>query len=578
MLLGEQKQSYAFGYQLAHDLTDAKPLLDLALESLLTIEQPDSRLILGLYRGIFEKSPELWQENIDRLLADEQLVYLYPDFIRTGDIKKTHLDTLLNLIRRGVLSPNSANALSYGSVTDGIEPNVMAEFCLQLAELGHHKGEDGHYVDVAAQNAKALATELSHNIDELVPHLGLLLLGEQKQSYAFGYQLAHDLTDAKPLLDLALESLLTIEQPDSRLILGLYRGIFEKSPELWQENIDRLLADEQLVYLYPDFIRTGDIKKTHLDTLLNLIRRGVLSPNSANALSYGSVTDGIEPNVMAEFCLQLAELGDQASWSALNVIYMYCFSNKGSIEKLRDQLKLLVTAVPLHKGQEGTATDAHHWHDMAEKLLKLRDQEFAVALTHQLIAASKYGLNHGDIWSYTKPLMLNLMSDYGDTLWPIFGDAIVQAEGMERYWLQQLLDRETGLVGNMQSVLSVVPVESVIEWCSTLPDLGPVFVARCLNVLETVDEQQQPSALFVALLENFGNDQGVANELSANMGTRGWSGSLVPYLESDKSALSPLIEHENTNVRRWVKDHITYIDRQIAEESKRDEEHGFGLY
>lgn len=442
----------------------------------------------------------------------------------------------------------------------------------------HHKGEDGHYVDVAAENAKVLATELSCNIEELLPHLDLLLVGEQKQSYAFGCQLAHELADVKPLLNFSLERLVAIEQPDSRLILGLYRGIFEQSPELWQENIDRLLTDEKLVHHYPDFIRTGDIQKAHLDTLLELIQRGVLSPNAANVLSYGSVTDGIEPGVMADFCLQLAELGGQASWTALNVIYMYCFSNKGSINELRDQLKLLVIAVPLHKGQENTMTDAHHWHDMAEKLLKERDEEFAVALTNQLIAASKEGLNHGDIWSYTKPLMLSLMSDYGEVIWPIFGEAIVRAEGMDKYWLQQLLDRETSFERNVPSVLSVIPVESVMEWCLKQPDIGPVFVARCLNVIETVDEIQQPSALFIALLENFGNDQRVASELSANTGTRGWSGSLVPYLESDKAVLSPLIEHENSNVRHWVKDHIAYINRQIIEESKRDEEHGFGLY
>ncbi|WP_429044464.1 hypothetical protein [Aeromonas veronii] len=354
--------------------------------------------------------------------------------------------------------------------------------------------------------------------------------------------------------------------------------MFEQSQELWQENIDRLVSDEKLIHLYPDFIRTGDIKEAHLDNLLELIRRGVLSPNSANALSYGSVTDSIEPDVMADFCLQLAELGEQASWSALNVIYMYCFSKKNSINELRYQLKYLVTAVPLHKGQENTATDTHHWHDMAEKLLKERDEDFAVALTNQIIVASKFGLNHGDIWHYIKPLILSLMSDYGDVIWPIFGEAIVRAKGMDKYWLQQLLDRETSLVKNVPSVFSVIPVESVMEWCLEQPDIGPVFVSRCLNILETVDELQQPSALFIALLENFGNDQRVASQLSANMGPRGWSGSLVPYLESDKAALTPLIEHENSNVRRWVKDHIAYINRQIIEESKRDEEQGFGLY
>ncbi|KJG05897.1 hypothetical protein UB33_11055 [Photobacterium angustum] len=442
----------------------------------------------------------------------------------------------------------------------------------------HHKGEDGHYVDVAAENAKALATELSHDIEELLPHLSLLLQGEQKQSYAFGRQLAHDLTDVMPILGFALECLSAIEKPNPSLVLGLYRGLFEQSQELWQENIDRLIVDEKLVHLYPDFIRTGDISKTHLDNLLDLIQRGVLSPNSANALSYGSVTDSIEPDVVAVFCLHLAALGEQASWSALNVIYMYCFSNKDSIKELRDPLKYLVTAVPLHKGKENSTKDTHHWHDMAEKLLKERDEELAIALTNQLIAASKFGLNHSDIWSYTKPLMLSLMSDYGDVIWPIFGEAIVQAEGMDKYWLQQLLDRETSLVGNVPSVFSVIPVENVMEWCLKQPDTGPVFVARCLNVIEIVDDMQQPSALFIALLENFGNDQRVANELSANMGTRGWSGSLVPYLESEKAALSPLIEHDNFNVRHWVKDHIAYINRQIIEELKRDKEHGFGLY
>jgi triacylglycerol esterase/lipase EstA (alpha/beta hydrolase family) len=442
----------------------------------------------------------------------------------------------------------------------------------------HHKGEDGYYIDVAAENAKVLATDLSLNIEKLIPHLGLLLQGEQKQSYTFGHQLAHDLTDVVPILELALEHLTAIEKPDYRLVLGLYRGLFEKSPELWQENINRLVTDEKLVQLYPDFIRTGDIKKAHLDNLLDLIQRGVLSPNCVNTLSYGSVTESIEPDVIAGFCLQLVELGNQASWVALNVIYMYCFSKKESVNELRDQLKHLVTAVPLHKEHESNLINIHHWHDMAEKLLKERDEEFAIALTNQLISASNFGLNHGDIWYYTKPLMLGLMRDYGDIIWPIFSEVIVRADGMDRYWLQQLLGREISLAGNVPTVLSIIPVESVMDWCFRQPNLGPVFVARCLNVIETVDEIQQPSALFIALLENFGNDQRVVKELSANLGTRGWSGSLVPYLESDKSALSSLIDHENTNVRRWVKDHISYINRQIIEESMRDEEHGFGLY
>ena len=442
----------------------------------------------------------------------------------------------------------------------------------------HHKEDNGHYIDVASENAKALGVEVAKDIEELLPHLNLLLKGEQRQSYSFGYQLALDLTDLRQLLEQSLEQLIKADPANPSFILGIYRGIFEKSHEQWQVNIDKLLADEHLVRFYPDLIRTGNIRKLHLDQLLELIRSGVISPNSANALSYGSVTTGIDPTTMMEFCLSLAKLGGNASWTALNVIYMYCFGNKGSIRTLSDPLKQLVSSVPLNREQQGATTDTYHWRDLAEKLLKEPDEDFAIALTKQLIDACHHGLNHGDIWHYTKPLLLDLVREYGDKLWPIFGNAIIQAEGTERYWLQQLLDRENSFSNQLPSVLSVVPVESVISWCEEQPELGPSFVASCVNIFETVDEQQRPSDLFIALLVRFGDDERVISGLRANMGTRGWSGSLVPYLEADKAALSSLIEHESYNVRLWVKDQIAYINRQIDSESIRDEERDLGLF
>jgi hypothetical protein len=442
----------------------------------------------------------------------------------------------------------------------------------------HRKGSDDHYIDLAAENAKALAASLTENIGDLIPHIGLLLVGEQKQSFAFGYQLALDADDIKPLVNHALHSLTTIEQPNPQLVRGLYRGLFERSPALWQEYVDHLLSNEKLILHYTDFIRTGSIQEAHLLTLLGLIQNKKLSANDANLLSYGSVINSIDPKAVADFCLKLSQLSGQASWAALNVIYMYCFSNKDSIDKLRDQLKTLVTSVPLHKGQQQTATDLHHWHDISEKLLAVRDVEFAISLSTQLIAACQHGLNHGDIWSYTKPLLLKIMNDYAEELWPLFGDAIIRSEGMERYWLQQLLDREAGLASKMPSVFSAIPTKAVVEWCLRQADIGPIFVARCINIFDSFEGGQQPSALFIALLESFGNDQRVSNELCANMATRGWSGSLVPYLESDKAALLPLAEHENHHVRLWIKDYIARVNLQIAEESKKDEESDFGLY
>ena len=440
------------------------------------------------------------------------------------------------------------------------------------------KGEDGQYINVASDDAKTLAKEVASNIGELFPHLGMLLHGEQRQSYAFGLQLAHELDNISSLIELSFEKMLDIEQTEPSFLAGVYRGVFEQSQEKWQTYIDMLTANERLLYLYPEFIRTGSIQKPHLEKLLDLIRSETISPRSADVLSYGRVTDDIDYGVIANFCLPLGELGDQASWSALNVIYMYCFNNKERIQKLRKPLKKLVSAVPLHKGHQDIITDVYRWHDLAEKLLKKPDKKFAITLANQLIAACQNGLNHSDIRSYIKPLLLNLMRDYSDVLWPIFGDAIVREENMERYWLQQLLDRENNFSGQMPSVLSVVPVDNVIAWCESNPQIGPIFVANSVNILEREEDGGQPSTLFIKLLENFGCDQRVANALEANIETRSWSGSLVPDLESDKAALSPLLEHRNSNVRDWVRNHIANIEKQIKAESMRDEEWDIDLF
>nr|WP_274598076.1 MULTISPECIES: hypothetical protein [unclassified Pseudomonas] len=563
---------------------------------------------------IWQEIFDFWQEAFDLLLimfdrAEEQkekVLSTVGHSIR-GFVARNRIEMLDSAIRN-IITRNGRywpaalesikNTFEYDSENMSKESRAALNDWLELlssteAELSeklkilvvnppweHRRGEDGQYVDMASKNAKELAKKLASNIDELVPYLSLILQGEQKQAFSFGYQLALELVEieADVIIDLSFQKLASIDRPNPAFIYGLYRGVFDRSPEKWQDNIDRVREDDDLVYLYPEILRTGNINKYHLDVLVELVENNIVSPDSVSALSYGSVTDGISSADIADFCLRLMKLGERSSWPALNVMYMYCFGNDGAIQTLREPLKRMVTAVPLDKEQKSTSIDAHHWNDLAQKILKEPDEEFAISLANQLIAACKRGFNHGDIWNYTKPLLLELMRDYGNVLWPIFGEAIVQSKGMERYWLQQLLDRENGSAVVMPSVLSVVPVQVVMNWCSLHPDIGPAFVAGCLNVFESTEGKFRPAELFLALLERFGENQDVGNTLRANMVSRSWSGSLVPYLESDKRALSPLLEHPVGNVRVWVRSYISYLDRKIEDELDRDDEVNIGRF
>lgn len=512
-------------------------MLDSAIKHIVSINGPYWPAALESIKNIFEYDSEEMDENT--------------------------VDALNNWLE--ILKPDDAN------LADKIKIIV-------INPPFEHREENGNYIDVASEKAKALGIEVAKDIDSLIPHLGLLLQGEQKESYSFGYQLALELDDISQLVERSLEKFIVVNHANPNFIRGIFRGIYEKSAEKWQENIEFILADERLISLYPDLICTGDIQKSHLDKLLELIRCEILSPDNANVLSYGSVTRGIDPKIFMTFCLSLSELGNGASLSALRIIYMYCYGNKESIEILREPLKQLILRVPLHKKEHRNTTDMHRWQDLAKKLLKKPDKEFAIALTNQLIEACHVGLDYSDIWNYYKPLLFKIMNEYGDFIWPIFGNAIVKAKGLEQWWLSQLLKSENSFSRQKPSVLSVLPVRTVISWCDENPELGPYFIARNINILDNVDEELKPSEFFIELLVHFGNDERVANALEANMGTRGWSGSLVPYLEADKEALLPLLEHENENVRLWTKNHISNINRQIEAESIRDEEKDIGIF
>ncbi|PVV11067.1 MAG: hypothetical protein B6D77_07380 [gamma proteobacterium symbiont of Ctena orbiculata] len=218
------------------------------------------------------------------------------------------------------------------------------------------------------------------------------------------------------------------------------------------------------------------------------------------------------------------------------------------------------------------------WYELASKLLEKHDHKFAIAISEQIIKSSKGDLNHNDIWNYIKPLLLKLMQAYHDDIWPILGNEIINAGGMQRYRLVQLIERDNEIHKTSPSVISAIPTDDVMTWCEQNPDIGPSFIASSMDIFEVAEEKKIPSKLFVSLLAKYGSDKRVANALVANLGKRSWEGSLVPYLDSDKEALTTLNTHKNVNVRQWVKDYIDYIDRQRESEQVRDEERDIGIY
>ncbi|SDH87790.1 alpha/beta fold hydrolase [Nitrosomonas sp. Nm132] len=443
----------------------------------------------------------------------------------------------------------------------------------------HEVNEEGHYIDVAAQNAEQLAIELSTNIQDLVEHIPLLLSGEQKQALVFGRRLAIESKNIDNFLELVIAELVRIENPNISFLKGLLSGIHANSTNVWNRHLEDFLSRKELIKFYPHMLCTGEMQNHHLSNILKLIKGGYLRTDSVFVFSYGSVTAHLSGDDISSFCLALADIDAKSAWIALDIMFMHCFGNANKFAENKVSLRTLVTKVSLDYRSKSRHSDMYHWEEVTKKLLVTEGLPFCEDICRQIIAASNENLDIGDISNSIKPLLRVMMQSYGKDIWPIFSEAIISANSTQLHFLQLLLEKLDRYTNTQPSVFSILPLNLVISWCKEYLEIAPSFVASAINIFE-LDESglMQPTALFVALLENFGEHPEVVSTLSANLRTRQWSGSLVPYLESDKNALTSLLQHRSRKVRSWAQKYIGYLERSIEYESMRDAEHNLGRY
>jgi len=74
------------------------------------------------------------------------------------------------------------------------------------------------------------------------------------------------------------------------------------------------------------------------------------------------------------------------------------------------------------------------------------------------------------------------------------------------------------------------------------------------------------------IINTFGNQEAVLNELSANMGTYGSVGSRVGYLEMLRDLVAQLKDHPIKEVKEWARKYFSYMEKQIKLEEISDEE------
>jgi hypothetical protein len=257
---------------------------------------------------------------------------------------------------------------------------------------------------------------------------------------------------------------------------------------------------------------------------------------------------------------------------------MYCHGDSEKWNSCKSTFREIVITLKLDKeNKKRGQLKMHHWHDVVKKLLQDDDKEFAMDLTRQILSSCTDKINYGDLWHYIQPIIRIVFQKHAENVWPLFSEAIINSAPLDEYGLTQLLGSGSSFEKKEPSVLSELPDGILNQWCLQNPEKSPVFVAKTTDVLLESDEKYKISPRAQFLIDNFGDNENVLSALSANLSSFGWSGSLVPYLQKEITAIKGLKDHKNNNVRNWINRRLDYLFSMIERETCRDEERDWGI-
>lgn len=169
---------------------------------------------------------------------------------------------------------------------------------------------------------------------------------------------------------------------------------------------------------------------------------------------------------------------------------------------------------------------------------------------------------------YADTVLSVLFDKYFETVWPDWAIALANPDNLPfSYMLKFKLGRSVGgLVGG--ALFGANHDVELKQWCFDYPESAPVLLAMYVPVYS--GDSLSPLAIF--LLDNYGDNKRVLNELSCNLGSFSCVGSAVPIYEHKKKALQKLLPHKNPSVNEWLLDNIRFAEKDISKEMDRDAE------
>lgn len=210
---------------------------------------------------------------------------------------------------------------------------------------------------------------------------------------------------------------------------------------------------------------------------------------------------------------------------------------------------------------------------LVETLQLWHDSEFAKQVNRKFINV----YNTQMVYLSTEGIYTELLKSYFDDVWPEFVKAFLGTDTFLFYY--QVKDELGSGFGFDKGPLFDAEESLVMKLCLENPDSAPARIASMVPCFD--NEVERFNKWIIWLLDNFGEQKNVRDNILSNLGSFTWTGDISPYYERNIKCFEQLLKHQKQEVREWAQKCINnekkILDMEKDEEIFRNIKYGMSI-
>jgi hypothetical protein len=423
-----------------------------------------------------------------------------------------------------------------------------------------NKKAEFEWRDISKEEAETFALKLIKDDNQTwLEHIKNLLIGNQRQTYAFGVIMGELFPEPNKLYELVTKNALEINPSDFNptLIAGIVTG--KNDDKYTRMFIDRYIREPslratgmRLTRLLKENLIITDLKK-----LLPYLKEDSEFFIAIEYLNASSLSNHDLKEIVTDF----VTIDKKAYSFSLEILWDVIKKENERWLELKPLIRNILLVEGIFDLRSFIGLGVH-----VEELIKrlsnddITDSEIQFFIKELLKGYEKLFVDE----TILNIMLFHFLENHFGVSWPLIGKALLDEDYAGNFMLKNILK------------YFKFNDDELLSWAKLNQADAPAVLIDIIQFEERENENLKWTSLALGLIDQYGNDEKFLSHLSSRLHNFFVSGSAVGIYTARKSMLELLLHHNIIKVRDFAKHEVKLMDIRIQEQIDFDSNYNLG--